>query len=232
MPEITVEHVADLYRTHAESLGEVRVAQRAFLQARRSRLTPQLDDLEAEITYLLVREHQPRAMAEIGALHGWSTTWVLSALRDNGHGELHSFDLVDNAVSNVPDELAAQRWTFHKGDIRADPGLLPEKIDYLFIDAAHNSRFARWYLDTVFPTVASGVPVSVHDVFHQRFAWPFSEGSVVLRWLAQQGTGYFTPSRAHARQVNEKLWAVKRELGLDEPVHTGRDNPMIFFVMP
>ncbi|RNL86406.1 class I SAM-dependent methyltransferase [Halostreptopolyspora alba] len=232
MSELTVDHLANLYRRYAEPLGEVRAAQRDFLRARRGALTPQLDDLEAEISYLLVREHQPTAMAEIGTLHGWSTTWLLSALRDNGFGELRSFDLMDNAARNVPDGLAAGRWSFHKGDIRSQPDLLPEKIDYLFIDAAHNGRFAQWYIDTVFPRLASGVPVSVHDVFHQSYALPFTEGRVVLRWLAERRAPFLTPSRARARHVNEALWAVKRELGLDEPVHTGRDNPMVFFRMP
>lgn len=232
MSQVSLDYVADLYRRYAEPLGVVREAQREFLRANRGVLTPQLDDLEAEISYLLIREYQPKAMAELGTLHGWSTTWILSALRDNGFGELRSFDLMDNAASNVPAELAADRWTFHQGDIRSNTALLPEKTDYLFIDAAHNGRFAQWYIDTVFPMLASGVPVSVHDVFHQRVALPFTEGRVVLRWLAERRAPFFTPSRARAGKVNEELRSVKRELGLDEPVHTGRDNPMIFFHLP
>ena len=81
-------------------------------------MTPQLDDLEAEITYLLLRATKPAAVVELGTFHGWSTSWILSALRDNGSGHLHSFDLIDNVVRNVPAELAEGRWTFVQGDIK------------------------------------------------------------------------------------------------------------------
>jgi hypothetical protein len=56
---------------------------------------PQLDDVEAELTYLALRDHRPHTVMELGTFQGWSTTWILRALRDNGHGRLHSFDQVD-----------------------------------------------------------------------------------------------------------------------------------------
>ncbi|WP_397540883.1 hypothetical protein [Salinispora vitiensis] len=35
----------------------------------------------------------------------------------------------------------------------------------MFVDAPHTAKFARWFVGQLFPTVRSGVPVSVHDVF-------------------------------------------------------------------
>lgn len=225
----TYDFIAELYRKYASDLGEVRDAQRAFHQANKATMTPQLDDHEAEITYLLLREYRPANVVEIGTFHGWSTTWILSALRDNETGHLHSYDIVDNVVRNVPADLAGDRWTFNKGDIRTNLDKLPEKVDYLFIDAAHNGRFARWYIDNLFPKMPAGIPVSVHDVFHFRWALPFTEGAVLLKWLGEQGIDYFTAAAAKAPETYRNLHALKQEIGLGTPVRTSKDNPMIYF---
>ncbi|WP_245675467.1 class I SAM-dependent methyltransferase [Micromonospora halophytica] len=192
----------------------------------------QLDDLEAEITYLLMREERPATVVEIGSLHGWSTTWILRALRDNRAGALVTHDLIDNARHNVPAELAEGRWTFVPGDARETLRGHRHSIDHLFIDAAHTASFARWFVGELFPTVRAGTTVSVHDVFHRRRPWPVSEGRVVLSWLANNGAGYFTPSRLAAARVNRELKELKQRLGLLKPVHDGLDDPMLFFRMP
>jgi predicted O-methyltransferase YrrM len=232
MSKVNLDFIVELYRKYQSSLAAVRDAQRAFHQDNADHMTPQLDDHEAEITYLLLREYRPEHVVEIGTFHGWSTTWILSALRDNEVGHLHSFDIVDNVVKNVPAELSSDRWTFNKGDVRTTLDKLPEKVDYLFVDAAHNGRFARWYLDNLFPKVPGGTPVSVHDVFHGRRALPFTEGAIVLRWLAEQGIDYFTPSAAKAPENYRALNELKQEIGLGTPVRTSKDNPMIFFDLP
>jgi len=229
---ITLDVVSELYVKHRSALGEVRDAQRKFLQDHGKAMKAQLDDIEAEITYLLVRELRPANVVEIGTFYGWSTTWLLSALRDNGTGHLHSFDIVSNVTENVPAELAGDRWTFTKGDMRENLNKLPDKTDYLFIDADHGAKFARWYIDNLFPAVPGGTPTSVHDVFHGRRPLPFTEGAVITKWLAEKGIEYFTPSAAKAPEVNKRLAEVKAELGLSEPVRNTGDNPMIFFNLP
>ncbi len=228
----SVESLSLLYKRYADDLGRVRDAQRAFLQERGKKMKAQLDDFEAEITYLLLRELRPESVVEIGTFYGWSTMWILSALRDNGTGHLYSFDIVDNVVRNVPEQLSGDRWTFTKGDVREHMDRLPAQTDYLFIDADHGSRFAHWYIDNLFPAVPSGTPTSVHDVFHGARVKPFSEGAVVVKWLARNGIEFFTPSHSKAPQVGGQLAAVKRELGLDTPVRESRDNPMIYFNLP
>jgi predicted O-methyltransferase YrrM len=229
MTAIDLEYVSQLYQKYGSALADVRDAQRAFHQRNSRTMTPQLDDLEAEITYLQLREHRPDNVVEIGTFHGWSSTWILSALRDNGTGHLHSFDIVDNVVRNVPAELSTDRWTFTQGDVRTSLDAVPRDTGYLFIDAAHTARFARWYIRELLPIMPAGIPVSVHDVFHGRWALPFTEGAVILRWLAEQNMPYFTASAARAPQVYRRLGELKREIGLGEPVRTSKDNPMIFF---
>jgi hypothetical protein len=220
---VDLSTATQLYRKYADDLAAARDGQRALLPGIRA----QLDDIEAELTYLRLRELRPATVVEIGTFHGWSTTWLLTALRDNGFGRLLSFDVVDHVLGGVPDELAGDRWQFTKGDVRN--ARLPAGIDYLFLDAAHNASFARWYIAKLFPKLAAGTPVSVHDVFHARWPMPFSEGATLVRWLNERSIDYFTPSRRRAPREHAALLAVKRELGLDEPVRTGRTNPMVFF---
>ena len=231
MEAIDLGYVSSLYREYAGDLAAVGKQQRSYAEAMGSRMTPQLDDLEAEITYLLLRASQPAVVMELGTFHGWSTSWILSALRDNGTGRLHSFDRIDNVVRNVPAELAEGRWTFVQGDVKQTLDRVPADTGYLFVDAAHSSRFARWYLEHLFPRVPAGIPVSVHDVFHFRTTLPLHEGKVVVRWLEAQGAPFFTPSRARARATYDTLTALREELGL-APVRGPGDNPMIFFSMP
>lgn len=232
MEKLSLDLVSRLYRDHATDLAAARTSQRELLRARQPTMRAQLDDIEAEITYLLLRELRPKTVVEIGTFHGWSTTWILTALRDNGVGELLSFDIVDHVLHTVPEDLSGDRWTFTRGDVRANAELVPAATDYLFLDAAHSASFARWYLATLFPRVGAGTRVSVHDVFHGKRPLPFTEGAVLLKWLADKGIDYFTPSAKRAPEENARLRALKGELGLDEPVRTSRDNPMVFFDLP
>lgn len=224
-----LEFLAGLYRTHADDLATVIDGQRELLAD--GTITPQLDDVEAELTYLLLRHHRPSQVVEVGTYYGWSTTWILSALRDNGSGHLQSFDLVDHVCGTVPEELSAGRWTFHRGDLRETVEKVPADTGYLFVDADHGRRFARWYLEHLFGRIATGTPTSVHDVFHLPRARPFTEGSEVLRHLERSGTGWFTSSRAAAPRNLRALDAVRAELGITGVRGTSR-NPMIFFSMP
>ncbi|MGW2892260.1 class I SAM-dependent methyltransferase [Streptomyces griseoruber] len=231
LQNLTVESVSALYAKYREDLRAVRDQQRDFLLRRGKSMKAQLDDFEAEITYLLLREYRPETVVEIGTFYGWSTMWILSALRDNGVGHLHSFDIVDKVVSNVSADLSADRWTFTKGDVRERLGDMHTRADYLFIDADHGARFGRWYVENVFSQVAAGTPTSVHDVFHGRRPKPLSEGSVLMKWLAERGIPYFTPSAAKAPGVIEHLGRVKKELGLDVPIRDSSHNPMVFFTL-
>lgn len=225
------ELIHQLYEKYADDLRIARKEQKAIRDNDPS-MKAQLDDIEAEITYLRIREHRPATVAEIGCLHGWSTTWILRALRDNDHGHLHSYDIKSDATAHVPVELSGNRWTFHQGDVRDQRGELPDRIDYLFMDAAHSGAFARWYLEHVFPGLAPGTPVSVHDVFHGARPLPLTEGAALLRWLKARRIDYFTASKARERAHYDQLNRLREQLALAEPVHSGQDNPMVFFCTP
>lgn len=241
---ITSEYVLDLYRKYATDLAAVRKEQRRFLKRnnnsllrrlyrmklRSSILLPMLDDLESEITYLLIRDRKPKVIVEMSPNTGWSTTWILQALRDNtAGGQLWSYDLHDTSTKLVPPDLAAGRWHFVLGDAQQTTMKAPE-FDYLFIDSDHTASFARWYVEALLPRVRAGVVVSIHDVFH--YAQPSEEGAVVCEWLKARGIGYWsiapaaTPSEEMARFLHER-----RKLGPDfqYQVHTSATNSMLFF---
>lgn len=214
----------ELYRRYADDLRSVVDELRGFPAEQ------QLDDVEAELTYLLLRHRRPDTVMELGTFHGWSTNWLLRALRDNRHGHLHSFDQVDHVLQNVPAGLT-DRWTFVAGDVRETLSSVPAGVGHLFVDADHGARFARWYLGALFPLMPAGIPVSVHDVLPGRRPRPWSEGSVVTAWLRAQRVPVFTASRRAAPEVFAQLQAVRAELGITGARGTTR-NPMIWFRLP
>ncbi len=191
----------------------------------------QFDDISAEITYLMVRDTKPDVVVEISPCHGWSTCWILSALRDNRAGMLHSYDVVDIAVRNIAPELSSGRWTFHKGDVCSNLESIPSSIDYLFIDSDHSAKFAEWYLEHVVPRVVEGGVVSVDDVFHQRDPGKFDgEGRVVVDWLEANRHPFFCASSEGFASEQNAINAHKIGRGIQQPVRTATKNPTIFFL--
>jgi predicted O-methyltransferase YrrM len=236
------EQQAALYARHGWSRLQRSVPHRAvrFALAALGRdalaprsMRPRLDDVEAEILYLLVRAAQPKHVVEISPGGGWSTTWLLSALRDNGAGELSSYDVVDRSRRLVPPDLAAGRWTLVLGDAKA--AVLPPTVDFLLLDSEHTAEFARWYLAEVVPRVRPGSFVAVHDVFHTADpqARPQTgEDSTILDWLDRHEIPWTTAAPARNPAGSDQLARVRRELGFDASIHFSDANTMLFFRTP
>lgn len=192
-------------------------------------MNPQLDDVEAELTYLRLRAMKPDVVVELGSFRGWSTTWILHALRDNGCGSLISFDLIDDSLRFVPAELADRRRLI-VGDVRTQLAAMPERIDYLFVDADHGASFARWYLAELMPRVSGGG--SVHDVFHTSDpARSGREAAVVLEWLRRRQIAWMTPSRLAPDGEAGQIAEVRRRLGFERPIHFGDHDSIVFFTL-
>ncbi|WP_328465337.1 class I SAM-dependent methyltransferase [Actinoplanes sp. NBC_00393] len=232
---IDMDVIVGLYFKHAAALRAAREAQSALLSDGH-RMRPRLDDAEAEICYLLVRELRPGRVVELGGGHGWSTTWLLRALTDNGYGTLDTYAAPDHLrrpaqpSGRIPASLTA-RWRFHDCDVRTADDLEPAHIDHLLIDASHTVSFAHWYRRHLLNRLRPGTPVAVHDVFH-RPTTPSREGRVVLDWLAAHSAPHFTVSAAAAPQEYAELTAAKRLLALDAVVHRPAPNPMLFCTTP
>eukprot|EP00941_MAST-03F_sp_MAST-3F-sp1_P001362 g1362.t1 len=137
-----------------------------------------LTDVEAEVTYLRLRHLKPKKILEVSPYRGWSTFWILSALRDNilndkmnnnNNNEaeiivptLSSFDLVDYSKILIPKTLYQNKenenvnlpiWKLQKGNVQIilNKDIPREDIqfDYLFIDSRHDYEFGRWYTDVI-----------------------------------------------------------------------------------
>ncbi|GAB3998442.1 hypothetical protein GCM10029992_24240 [Glycomyces albus] len=141
------------YETHGEPLRRARAEQAALLRAAPA-LRPRLDDVEAELTYLRIRSEQPSHVVQVGCRDGWSTAWILRALRDNGHGTLHSFNRSKLSGDVIGPDLADDRWRLSVGDVRDRLAGVPRHIGYLFIDGGPSARFARWCLPNLVARLA------------------------------------------------------------------------------
>jgi predicted O-methyltransferase YrrM len=193
-------------------------------------LRPQLDDIESEITYMLVREARPATVVEISPSAGWSSSWLLRALKDNGSGMLVSFDVIDDASRILPSELKRRYWKFVQGDVRRMVTQLPDHIEYLFMDSDHSELFAHWYIETIVPRVRSGGIMSVHDVFHTSNPCSHDkEGGVIVEWLARQQKEFFTASPAKQPKSYEAIMTVRSQMGIGTNIHRGLTNSMIVF---
>lgn len=85
---LSTDYILGLYRQFRDDLAAVRRQQFWFhrrhdnpvvrrlrkWRVRRYMLFPALDDLEAEITYLLIRDRHPKVVLEMSPNAGWSTT--------------------------------------------------------------------------------------------------------------------------------------------------------------
>ena len=138
---------------------------------------------------------------------------------------------MDYSRWTVPPELARERWHFTQGDIREFVDRLPPGIGYVFLDAAHTVEFARWYTSELFPRLAAGTVVGVHDIFRGDLA-PMPESPVLLEWLQRCGIPCLTAAPGAPGSVYDRTVVLKRELGLAEPIHDSVKNPMAFFRLP
>lgn len=256
-PALETSFVLDLYREHGAALRAARQRMRRIYRSRcvpwrnrsllhkilarsvqpfagpvglEPRMLAQSDDEDCEILYLLLRAEKPERVVEISPFHGWSTCWILTALRDNGRGSLVSYDLIDAARTNVPADLAAGRWDLVLGDARQKVRADGEPIDFLLMDSDHSASFANWYLETVLPRVRDGAIVCIDDVFHHEDASGFDgEGPVALEWLARRGIPWFTCAKAKNPSALNALRGQRVALRISDRIHTSDANPAIFF---
>lgn len=197
-------------------------------------LDPQYDDIDGEIAYLLIRLARPQTIVEVSPCGGWSTSWLLSGIRDAKQGHLYSYDLIDDALRTVPRSLAVGRWTFVKGDIRKFGESIPSPIDYLFLDAEHSASFARWYLHALMPKLAPNAIVAIDDIFQPELErrGETGESREVLSWLTERRIPYFTAAPSEDSNAYDRLIALRTQLGIGGQIHDSIVNPGIYFRVP
>ncbi|KAJ3342710.1 hypothetical protein HDU93_001282 [Gonapodya sp. JEL0774] len=221
--DILLHRYKDLYTKYEDDLKAVRLAVESWCREKPKKDTPEeqvtfrggwahmciSDDIELEVGYLRIREAKPKVVWEISPADGFSTFWIISALKSNANGAiLYSFDLANDPTQHLPSAMQTSvDWRFQKGDFRKKidevvakaPGHSP---DYVFLDSYHSKDFAQYYTSTLFRMWPDKhIHFSLHDVYNPGFwnddirgrdptvhpSWmPNEEGLAVLDWLVYQ----------------------------------------------
>lgn len=137
--------------------------------------------VEGQWLYALIRALRPDRVIEIGTAAGCSAAHMLAALNANGHGTLHSYDILANAGFAIPDSVSRERWRFTAADAITALEAQPVTCQVAFEDGLHTTDFTRAALRTL-KGLTTGVLVS-HDAMH------FSDYGRMVReaWDAEIG---------------------------------------------
>lgn len=154
-----------LYQKYGKEISNYRPTMREWCEKTDS---CKFGDYEAEMLYMLVREHKPQNIFEMAPNRGYSSHWILHALHLNdATSKLHSFDIHDTSTG-LMDPDYKDRWVFTLGDYSElyDEGKLPmDKFDFLFVDALHEPEFARGYCQRLFANhQRPNTVVAIHDI--------------------------------------------------------------------
>lgn len=185
-------------------------------------ITPQYDDIEAEITCLLLLEYKPNNIKEFSPCGGWSTNYLLKSCPETS--KIESFDIHDTCIQNVN----ASNWKFTKDDVSLHyERIVKEKPDYLFIDSDHSTEFTQKYIDNLLTNlIGTKCIVSVHDVYHHEK--PSYEGELVIEFLKKNNISYFSPAN---KIHNNDFLNLKNELNIADKIHYYSANPSIYFIL-
>jgi hypothetical protein len=116
--------------------------------------------------YAAVRALSPECVVETGIANGVSASYLLFALKKNGHGRLHSVGLADPAYLPagkepgwlVPDWLRGC-WQTHIGDARQIlPPLMSSQspVDIFIHDSLHTYEHMLWEFEAAYPFLRTG----------------------------------------------------------------------------
>lgn len=131
----------------------------------------------AHYLYGLVRETKPLLVFEIGAYLGFSTLHIAKGLKENGFGQLVSFDLITVwAEATVREAGLSGHVRFMEGfsDVMARQyaaTMGDAKADILFIDGDHTRRGCVRDFNTLQGYVRTGGHVIFHDIFPEMCGW-------------------------------------------------------------
>jgi len=131
------------------------------------------DSVMARCCYLACRLIEPEVVIETGVAYGVSSAYILTALRENGQGTLHSVDLPPLRRKAekfwgiaVPDDLEG-RWSLHRGTSASVlPRLLREipTVDLFVHDSLHTHKNMCREFDTVWPHLRDGGLLIADDI--------------------------------------------------------------------
>jgi predicted O-methyltransferase YrrM len=115
----------------------------------------------ALLLYALVRSVRPRIVLETGVADGHSSFFILSAMRANDYGVLHSMDCSANVGSLLAEE-ECERWKLHVLDLRdlkkSFSQVLKDlpQLDLFFHDSDHTNAWQSFELAEALKRIVPG----------------------------------------------------------------------------
>jgi hypothetical protein len=155
---------------------------------------------QAPLLYVLVRALRPLRLVETGVASGYSSRFLLEALRRNEAGHLHSVGIERFPISGRGADLASRLrdrsvgwlvppvlrdlWTVHLGTTdELLPTLLREglgRIDFFLHDSLHTYDAMRREYSLALERLERGGTLASHDI-HNNAAWGEFVGAHALR---------------------------------------------------
>ncbi len=144
---------------------------------------------EIELLYIVTRLLEPDRIIETGVSAGYSTAFILTALKKNGHGQLRSIDLpvyqsdtdpYDEFGSYLPDgeksgwaipDGLRDQWELYEGKSSEHLNSILKdwrSIDVFFHDSGHTYHTMRWEYDTAWPHIRPGGVLASDDIYLPR----------------------------------------------------------------
>jgi len=145
---------------------------------------------EAPAIYSLVRLLKPKVIVETGVADGFTTSYILRALADNGEGRLYSIDLPHYLLPQakqpgwIVEEGLRGRWELRVGDAaEVLPALLKElgTVDMFLHDSLHTYDHMMLEFRAAWPHLKAGGLLLAHDVGTNHSFFDFI-GEAGLKW--------------------------------------------------
>jgi hypothetical protein len=134
--------------------------------------TYDIQGTEAEVIDMvggLIRGLQPEVVLETGTSRGFMALRIATALTDNGHGHLHSYEPDEEpysyAVGNV--------WPYETATLHNLPSMVPWEygpIDFAWFDSLLDLRWREF--DFYYPHMSDRCVVGFHDTAPHFGFWP------------------------------------------------------------
>ena len=151
--------------------------------------------VEGRILYALIRALQPNMVVEIGTNVGCSASHIASALKENGHGKLMTFDIATSIV--IPPDKDGHSAVYKQGQL-IPAQLLPfvevvnadgiaflndsiGEVDFVFEDGAHSFEGTRDAWVAGLAVLNPGGLLISHDAAH------FLVGETIRKGIAAAG---------------------------------------------
>lgn len=202
-----------------------------------------IGDVEAEVMYMRLRELQPKNVVEFGFGQGLATMYILHALKDNGMGALHTFELVPRWDRVKQIKTDGVMWKLYPGDAMVEYPKTKLDPDYIHSDAEHSVDFAKWLMALL--AVTPQCHVSMHDVFvnnspyyKQSKSGRSPEGLVALQFLlrlANDGVDIeaFSVAKSRCTVLHARIQLMRASHGIESDWISRKpsslNNPSLFF---